>query len=81
MAKLKGMRQNYGLMDDTTHWYIRFNRKRLKGELGLDDTMHALNTLFGVLFTIVRGLAPFTPYITELIYLRLLPHIPEIVPW
>jgi isoleucyl-tRNA synthetase len=66
-----------GLIDDTTNWYIRFNRKRLKGELGLDDTMHALNTLFEVLFTIVRGLAPFTPYITELIYLRLLPHIPK----
>jgi len=33
--------------------------------------------LFEVLFTLVRGLAPFTPYITELIYLRLLPHIPE----
>lgn len=66
-----------GLIDDTTNWYIRFNRKRLKGELGVDDTMHALNSLFEVLFTIVRGLAPFTPYITDLIYLRLLPHIPK----
>ncbi len=66
-----------GLIDDTTNWYIRFNRKRLKGELGLDDTMHALNSLFEVLFTIVRGLAPFTPYITDLIYLRLLQHIPK----
>ena len=65
-----------GLIDDTTNWYIRFNRKRLKGELGVEDTMHALNTLCDVLFTLVRGLAPFTPYITELIYLRLLPHIP-----
>jgi isoleucyl-tRNA synthetase len=66
-----------GLIDDTTNWYIRFNRKRLKGELGLDDTKHALNTLFEVLFTLTKGLAPFTPFITESIYLRLLPHIPE----
>ncbi|ODH47857.1 isoleucine-tRNA ligase [Paracoccidioides brasiliensis] len=66
-----------GLIDNTTNWYIRFNRKRLKGELGLDDTLHALNTLFEVLYTLVRGLAPFIPFITDNIYLRLLPHIPK----
>lgn len=65
------------LIDTTTNWYIRFNRKRLKGELGLDDTKHALNTLFEVLFTLTKGLAPFTPFITDNIYQRLLPHIPE----
>jgi isoleucyl-tRNA synthetase len=65
------------LIDNTTNWYIRFNRKRLKGELGLDDTKHALNTLFEVLFTLARGLAPFTPFITETIYKKLLPHIPK----
>jgi isoleucyl-tRNA synthetase len=65
------------LIDNTTNWYIRFNRKRLKGEFGLDDTQHALNTLFEVLFTLTRGLAPFTPFITDKIYLLLLPHIPE----
>lgn len=65
------------LIDQTTNWYIRFNRKRLKGELGLNDTQHALNTLFEVLFTLTKGLAPFTPFITETIYQRLLPHIPK----
>lgn len=43
----------------------------------MDDTLHALNTLFEVLYTLVRGLAPFTPFITDNIYQRLLPHIPE----
>ncbi|KAK6587132.1 hypothetical protein PZA11_000422 [Diplocarpon coronariae] len=52
-------------------------RYRLKGELGLDDTKHALNTLFEVLFTLVKGLAPFTPFITDAIYQRLRPHIPK----
>ncbi|OCK81194.1 hypothetical protein K432DRAFT_381538 [Lepidopterella palustris CBS 459.81] len=66
-----------GLIDNTTNWYIRFNRRRLKGEYGLDDTKHALNTLFEVLYTLCRGLAPFTPFITENIYLRLLPYIPK----
>ncbi|EPQ62925.1 Bgt-3031 [Blumeria graminis f. sp. tritici] len=65
------------LIDNTTNWYIRFNRKRLKGDLGLEDTQHALNTLFEVLFTLVKGLAPFTPFITDNIYQRLLPHIPQ----
>ncbi|KAL2135807.1 hypothetical protein VTI74DRAFT_6873 [Chaetomium olivicolor] len=65
------------LIDNTTNWYIRFNRKRLKGENGLDDTLHALNTLFEVLFTLCRGLAPFTPFLTDTIYQKLLPHIPE----
>ncbi|KAL3479815.1 tRNA synthetases class I-domain-containing protein [Aspergillus californicus] len=66
-----------GLIDNTTNWYIRFNRKRLKGENGVDDTLHALHTLFEVLYTLVRGLAPFTPFITDNIYGRLLPLIPE----
>lgn len=65
------------LIDNTTNWYIRFNRKRLKGENGVDDTLHALNTLFEVLYTLCRGLAPFTPFLTDTIYLKLLPHIPK----
>ncbi|KAI9835019.1 MAG: isoleucine--tRNA ligase [Sclerophora amabilis] len=65
------------LIDNTTNWYIRFNRKRLKGEFGVEDTTHALNTLFEVLFTTVRCLAPFAPFLTDNIYLRLLPHIPK----
>ncbi|ETN41061.1 isoleucine-tRNA ligase [Cyphellophora europaea CBS 101466] len=67
------------LIDETTNWYIRFNRKRLKGELGKDDTLHALNSLFDVLYTLVRGLAPFTPFIADLIYSKLLPFIPKSV--
>ncbi|KAK0625988.1 tRNA synthetases class I-domain-containing protein [Immersiella caudata] len=66
-----------GLLDNTTNWYIRFNRKRLKGENGLDDTIHALNTLFEVLYTLCRTLAPFMPFLTDHIYLKLLPFIPQ----
>lgn len=65
------------LIDNTTNWYIRFNRRRLKGENGLEDTKHALNALFEVLFTLCRGLAPFTPFLSDNIYLKLLPHIPK----
>lgn len=66
-----------GLIDNTTNWYIRFNRRRLKGEFGVEDTQRALNTLFEVLYILVRSLAPFSPFLTDNIYQRLLPHIPE----
>ena len=65
------------MIDNTTNWYIRFNRKRLKGEYGTEDTLHALNSLFEVLFILVRALAPFIPFLTDNIYLRLLPYIPK----
>jgi isoleucyl-tRNA synthetase len=42
------------LVDELTNWYIRFNRKRLKGEDGKEDTVTALNTLFETLFTLCR---------------------------
>ena len=42
------------LIDELTNWYIRFNRRRLKGEDGKEDTIAALNTLFETLFTLCR---------------------------
>ena len=66
-----------GLIDNTTNWYIRFNRRRLKGEYGVEDTKHALNTLFEVLYTLIRALAPFTPFLTETIYQRIVQYLPK----
>ncbi|KUL88822.1 hypothetical protein ZTR_03471 [Talaromyces verruculosus] len=65
------------IIENLTNWYIRFNRKRLKGAAGLgdEDTEAALNTLLHVLFTIVRALAPFSPFITEHIYDLLKPYL------
>ncbi|RDA94346.1 hypothetical protein CP533_3807 [Ophiocordyceps camponoti-saundersi (nom. inval.)] len=65
------------LIDNTTNWYIRFNRRRLKGENGREDTLCALDALFEVLYTLCRGLAPFAPFLTDSIYLKLLAHIPK----
>ncbi|CAG8736950.1 7974_t:CDS:2, partial [Acaulospora colombiana] len=45
-----------GLIEQLTNWYVRFNRKRLKGENGPEDTMCALNTLFEVLYTLCRAM-------------------------
>lgn len=69
------------IIDDLTNWYIRFNRKRLKGGagLGVEDTEAALNTLLQVLFTIVRAMAPFTPFLTEHIYSLLKPQLQPVI--
>ncbi|OWR44567.1 putative isoleucyl tRNA synthetase [Danaus plexippus plexippus] len=55
-------------IDHLTNWYVRMNRKRLKGENGVKDCQVALDTLFGVLYDMVRVMAPFTPFLTELMY-------------
>ncbi|RMX88081.1 hypothetical protein D0869_01887 [Hortaea werneckii] len=86
------------MVDDTTNWYIRFNRNRLKGQAGSaapkattngetngasaaddeqTDTLHALNTLYEVIYTLVRALAPFIPFLSDNIFQRLAPHLPE----
>ncbi|QLL31708.1 hypothetical protein HG536_0B05730 [Torulaspora globosa] len=64
-------------IDELTNWYIRFNRRRLKGENGVDDCLKALNSLFEALFTFVRAMAPFTPFLSDSIYLRMKEFIPE----
>ncbi|XP_050068231.1 isoleucine--tRNA ligase, cytoplasmic [Anopheles maculipalpis] len=58
-------------IDQLTNWYVRMNRKRIKGEYGVDDCYHALDTLYDVLLAMVKMMAPFTPYLTEFMYQRL----------
>ncbi|KAJ3353642.1 isoleucine--tRNA ligase [Entophlyctis luteolus] len=65
------------LIDTLTNWYIRFNRKRLKGENGVEDAAKALQTLFEVLFTLSKMMAPFTPFLTETMYQNLKTCIPS----
>lgn len=81
------------LVDELTNWYIRFNRKRLKGEDGKEDTIAALNTLFEALFTLCRTMvswitplleqtenilqSSYTPFLTENLYQSLKTFIPE----
>uniref|UniRef100_A0A6I8SQG0 Isoleucine--tRNA ligase, cytoplasmic n=1 Tax=Xenopus tropicalis TaxID=8364 RepID=A0A6I8SQG0_XENTR len=58
-------------VDMLTNWYVRMNRRRLKGESGTEDCQMALETLFSVLFSMCRLMAPFTPFITEMMYQKL----------
>lgn len=58
-----------------TNWYIRFNRRRLKGEYGAAAAATALHVLFDVLHGFSVLMAPFTPFFAENLYQRLRPHV------
>ncbi|XP_004870143.1 isoleucine--tRNA ligase, cytoplasmic isoform X3 [Heterocephalus glaber] len=58
-------------VDVLTNWYVRMNRRRLKGENGTEDCVMALETLFSVLLSLCRLMAPYTPFLTELMYQNL----------
>lgn len=55
-------------IDHLTNWYVRMNRKRLKGDISVEDCRMALDTLYRVLIDMVSLMAPFTPFLTELMY-------------
>ncbi|KAJ4723257.1 Isoleucine--tRNA ligase, cytoplasmic [Melia azedarach] len=55
-------------LDSLTNIYVRFNRKRLKGRTEEDDCRTALSTLYNVLLTSCKVMAPFTPFFTEALY-------------
>ena len=71
-------------IDAITNWYIRLSRRRFAGKGARDvvdstgdieeEEQHdAIATLYDVLLTVSQLLAPFCPYITEAIYLNLVP--------
>jgi isoleucyl-tRNA synthetase len=60
-----------GLLDDLTNWYIRRSRRRFwRGEQDADKEA-AYATLYHVLVTTTKVMAPITPFVTEVIYQNL----------
>lgn len=58
-------------IDDLTNWYVRRSRARFwKNEHDADKTS-AYATLYEVLVTFAKVLAPFMPFLTETVYQRL----------
>ncbi|XP_046853960.1 isoleucine--tRNA ligase, cytoplasmic-like [Xenia sp. Carnegie-2017] len=58
-------------IDQLTNWYVRSNRKRIKGEVGVEDSLMAMQTLFCVIYSMNRMMAPFTPFLTEFMYQKM----------
>ncbi|KAI9184458.1 isoleucine--tRNA ligase [Blastocladiella emersonii ATCC 22665] len=63
-------------IDQLTNMYVRYNRRRLKCEGGLEDGLAAINTLFEVLLSLSKVMAPFTPFMAESLYQQLKAFVP-----
>ncbi|MBP9751400.1 MAG: isoleucine--tRNA ligase [Candidatus Moranbacteria bacterium] len=58
-------------IDNLSNWYIRRSRNRFWKNENDDDKEHAYQTLCGVLLTLSKLMAPFTPFLSEEIYRNL----------
>ena len=59
------------LVDDVSNWYVRRNRRRFWKSEDWNDKISAYETLYEVLITITKLIAPYTPFIAEDIYRNL----------
>jgi isoleucyl-tRNA synthetase len=70
LYKVKG--EILGFVEDLTNWYIKFNRNRLRGRYcNAREQGVALSTLYRVLFEFTKITAPFVPFLSETLYLKL----------
>ncbi|MCB0283130.1 MAG: isoleucine--tRNA ligase [Calditrichaeota bacterium] len=59
------------VIDDVSNWYVRRNRRRFwKSEAGADK-FAAYQTLYEVLTTVTKLMAPFAPFLSDEIFLNL----------
>ncbi|HRW58538.1 MAG TPA: class I tRNA ligase family protein, partial [Chlamydiales bacterium] len=58
-------------IEQITNWYIRRSRSRFWSEVASDDREEAFGTLYYVIKTLSKILAPFIPFVSETIYSQL----------
>ncbi len=59
--------------DELSNWYVRRGRDRYWGSEMTEDKAAAYTTLHHVLVTLAKLLAPYTPFMAEMIYQNLVP--------
>jgi len=67
-------------IDDLTNWYIRRSRPRFWKNADRGDQAAAYGTLYGVLTTFAKVLAPFMPFLTEEVHQRLVRSVDAAAP-
>jgi isoleucyl-tRNA synthetase len=60
-----------GFVDELSNWYLRLSRRRFWKSEADADKEAAYQTLYGTLVTLSQLLAPFVPFISEVIYQNL----------
>ena len=73
------------LLDDLSNWYLRRSRRRFWAKAGASratdaDKEAAYATLYRVLTTLTRLLAPFVPFVTEVMHQNLVRSVDERAP-
>ncbi len=64
---VKASRPIAGFIDELSTWWLRRSRERFKSD-SVEEKSQALNTLYFVLNTLSKIIAPFMPFIAETIY-------------
>ena len=67
-------------LDDLSNWYIRRNRRRFWKSENDSDKEAAYQTLYEVILTSVKVIAPILPFISEKIYQNLVCNIDDTLP-
>jgi isoleucyl-tRNA synthetase len=67
-------------LDDLSNWYVRRSRRRFWKSEADDDKAAAYATLYHVLVTFARLLAPFIPFVTEEMYRNLVRQVSPYAP-
>jgi len=67
----KATRAFMPFIDNLSNWYIRRSRKRFWKSEDDNDKENAYQTLYAVLVTLSKVMAPFTPFLSEEIYRNL----------
>ncbi len=70
-------RKVISFIDKLTNWYVRRSRRRFWAEGLWEDKLSAYYTLYEVLLWYLKMLAPFAPFITEYLYLKLMDNLTE----
>ena len=58
-------------IDELSNWYIRRNRKRFRNPPDESDKLSGYHTLYEVIIELLKMIAPYSPFLTEKIYLTL----------
>ncbi|MBE5783048.1 MAG: isoleucine--tRNA ligase [Clostridiales bacterium] len=67
-------------VDELSNWYVRLNRDRFWGKGMAGDKEAAFMTLYTVLSSLVKVVAPYLPFISESIYQNVVRSVDETAP-
>ena len=59
------------LLDDLSNWYVRLNRRRFWKSESSEDKLAAYHTLYEVLITVSKLIAPVAPFVSEAVFRHL----------